>query len=1001
MQTQDPASAIAALDQLVAAVSDKVDVLSGKAIGSFGTQFVIAQLNTVLNLLNRVDAKRIRNKSYTVTKYERTVKDDGPSNAYGTKSASGGTTLVGELGRELVVSDGRYYTVGEDGAEFVTLKRGDIVFNHIDTERIFAGQDGVRGAVIQGAAFAYGTAEGPAMAGDYSNIIISGGGSFVGGAASKPGSSTSPKKKTSYKANIEVEADTSNLEESMKDALDKIKEEVERIIGDYEHKIFLTEKNNGNLEDIVAMYKKMQDTVHDYADQYRAKGLDENSDYITDLQKQWWEYEEAIVEAISTAYEEARSLHENDITLLENSLEDAISIGDVGGMREYTDSIIDAKKAMRSLLQEQIKMYRAEGLADNSDEITEAMDLWHDLGTEIEEAAQQIIDSVSDMVDEIQDAYDTLHKAADEYAESGYITVDALQEIISLGPQYLSFLIDENGQLIINEERINAVIKARTEQLAVETALNYVEQIRAAVEAGETATLNNLLYATQATTGATWSLVYANLALAGLNGEQYAAAMRNINALRALSIAAQKSIGKISKDTRKETLESMEKMQEGMEDIVDYVMDMLADRLEQQVDALEEQREAYSDIIDLKKESLEATKEEADYQKSLSEKIKDIAKLQARIDLLKLDDSREAQAERIKLEEELSDLQGELADQQSEKLLETQTDTLDKMQEANEDRIDREIEDLEKTASSYEKRWQQAIAYIESHWSTLHQELLAWNTEYGDVLNSEITDAYNAAASALQKYGNDFSTVLSKIRSEIESLKASMDNSLNTNLGDNYTPSDEELSEAQKIVVGSLLSRMRENSDAWKATIDKDTRAALAQANVGIVNQLAGFGIHATKDPGINASGNWNGEWYDQDGQKLYTKYAAYIYHKGGVVGGGDIKANEQIALLENDEWVLSRKMVENLSAQMERINALRTGISSLTSGLSNLFRLNNFKMNGGDSIHNVTTNNSTPIAITIGDTIISGADQSTIQQHMKVSEDMVNQIARVIGIRR
>ena len=913
-----------------------------------------------------------------------TAHASGTAKAFGDwGTAPGGKTLVGELGAEIVVNprSGRWYTVGDFGAEFVNIPPGSIVFNHVQTKHLLE-----NGFVTgRGRALASGTA----AAGNYSSSGVAPGGSVSTGS-----------NKSSYKANLEVEADTSKLEESMKDALDKIKEEVERIIGDYEHKIFLTDKNNGNVEDIVAMYKKMQDTVHNYADQYRAKGLDENSDYITDLQKQWWEYEEAIVEAITTAYEESRSLHENNVTLLENSLEDAISIGDVGGMREFTDSIIDAKKAMRDLIEEQIKMYRAEGLDDNSDEITEAMDLWHDLGTEIEEAAQKIIDSISDMVDEVQNAYDILHKAADEYAESNYITVDTLQDIIALGPQYLAFLIDENGQLVINEERINAVIRARTEQLAVETALNYVEQIRMAVENGEIATLNNLLYATQITTGATWELVYANLALAGLNGEQYAAAMRNINALRALSITAQKSIGQINKDTKKETLESLEEMQDGMENIVDYVMDMLADRLEQQIDALEEQKEQYADIIDLKKESLEATKEEADYQKSLGQKLKDIAKLQARIELLKLDDSREAQAERIKLEEELAELQGDLADQQSEKMLESQTDALDKMQDAYEQEKDAEIEALEKTASSYEKRWQQAIEYIEKNWATLHQELLDWNTEYGDVLNSEITDAYNHASSALQKYGNDFSTVLSQIRSEVESLRNSMDSSFNVNLGGNYTPTPEELAEADKIVVGKLLSQMKANSEAWNATTDQKTRDALAAANVNIVNQLAGFGVNATKEPGMK-NGKWNGVWYDEeDGQELYKKYAAYIYHKGGIVGGGNIKANEQFALLENDEWVLSRKMVANLSAQMDRINALRTGIGTLTSGLSNLFKLNNFKLNGGDNIHNIT-NSSTPVTITIGDTIISGADQSTVQQHMKVSEDMVNQIARVIGIRR
>lgn len=41
------------------------------------------------------------------------------------------TALIGELGREIVVTpDNRWYTVGDNGAEFATIPRGSIVFNH-------------------------------------------------------------------------------------------------------------------------------------------------------------------------------------------------------------------------------------------------------------------------------------------------------------------------------------------------------------------------------------------------------------------------------------------------------------------------------------------------------------------------------------------------------------------------------------------------------------------------------------------------------------------------------------------------------------------------------------------------------------------------------------------------------------------------------------------------------------------------------------------------------
>lgn len=55
---------------------------------------------------------------------------------WGTKIS--GTTLVGELGREIVVdpSSGTWHTVGDNGAEFINIPKGSIVFNHLQTEAL-------------------------------------------------------------------------------------------------------------------------------------------------------------------------------------------------------------------------------------------------------------------------------------------------------------------------------------------------------------------------------------------------------------------------------------------------------------------------------------------------------------------------------------------------------------------------------------------------------------------------------------------------------------------------------------------------------------------------------------------------------------------------------------------------------------------------------------------------------------------------------------------------
>ena len=45
------------------------------------------------------------------------------------------TALVNEMGEELIVRDGRWFTV-KGGAQFTELKKGDIVFNHLQTRQL-------------------------------------------------------------------------------------------------------------------------------------------------------------------------------------------------------------------------------------------------------------------------------------------------------------------------------------------------------------------------------------------------------------------------------------------------------------------------------------------------------------------------------------------------------------------------------------------------------------------------------------------------------------------------------------------------------------------------------------------------------------------------------------------------------------------------------------------------------------------------------------------------
>jgi len=83
---------------------------------------------------------------------------------YGHAYASGdwsvphsGTSLVGELGQETIVRGGHYFTVGNTGAEFVNLRRGDIVFNHRQTKDLMSKGYVNSRASVYGMAYAGGT----------------------------------------------------------------------------------------------------------------------------------------------------------------------------------------------------------------------------------------------------------------------------------------------------------------------------------------------------------------------------------------------------------------------------------------------------------------------------------------------------------------------------------------------------------------------------------------------------------------------------------------------------------------------------------------------------------------------------------------------------------------------------------------------------------------------------------------------------------------------------
>ncbi|MCI8551349.1 MAG: hypothetical protein HFI68_12335, partial [Lachnospiraceae bacterium] len=84
---------------------------------------------------------------------------------------------------------------------------------------------------------------------------------------------------------------------------------------------------------------------------------------------------------------------------------------------------------------------------------------------------------LSESIDTIQNAYQTLSSAIEEYRESGSLSIDTLQSIIGLGDHWLDYLVDEQGNLSLNEASLQALTNARLNDMRVQALNNVVDDV--------------------------------------------------------------------------------------------------------------------------------------------------------------------------------------------------------------------------------------------------------------------------------------------------------------------------------------------------------------------------------------------------------------------------------------------------------------------------------------------------------------------------------------------
>ena len=630
---------------------------------------------------------------------------------------------------------------------------------------------------------------------------------------------------------------------------------------------------------------------------------------------------------IKAAFDELNSTLEHSIYLKEQYYNQADAQSNYDGMRQSLQDQVDYYKQIQTAASNaanQIReYYRSQGLSaeaiEQQSEIQALQKTWWNAANSINDALDKIAtairDKLSKEIDDVQSAWSSLQKAAEEYSQTGTISIDSLQSIISTGVEYVALLKDENGQLVLNEDAVSAVLEAKTQQLAVESALSYVEQVRNALTQKNATELARLLDVTSVAASSTWDLVYAQAALLNLDGDQYNKLITNINKFRSI---ANTTVQSVRKQVHNSVTDESKDYKSALDDVLKYVEDLIKYEHEQMVEALQDQADKYNELIEKKKELLQQTKDEEDYERNVSKKLQEIAKIQDQINRLSLDDSREAAAKRAELEQELAELQGSLSDYIGDYTSTKNEEALDKSAEDYNDYINDRIKEVEDEVASEERLYQLAIKRINESWDTLYQDILAWNEAAGSSLQSEIIANWDLASEAVQRYGSFVAAANA----------ASANNSLgdNQSFGD-YTQSD---NSSNVTVENAIVERMKANAAAWH-TADDAEKQRLNSENMQLAQELSQYvGAMPVRK---------NGVWY-LNGQELFKLYPKY--HDGGVVGGiPNRKQQELLTVLKNGELVATTQMQERAIELVDFAKNISAKLAALpySSGIGNLLK--------------------------------------------------------------
>lgn len=661
-------------------LKSEVDAISGAA----PTVAPEAQTKTALSALNALKSFKIPNKSFTVSAVNKastvltsiktalsslvsktitvttkkvtvgeaagTVHYNGTannnhidSNAFGNWGiAKDETSLVNELGEEVIVRDGKPFTVNNGYPAITKLKKGDIVFNHKQSEDLLE-KGYVTGshARIVGS-FAHGTVPESAYASgttsssntntvDWYEILLDRAEAII--------------KKYSTKvenAFLHLSTRLSNLSSTISATKTELSKQQSAYNG------YMAAANKVKLS--ASLKQKVRDGAY-----YIYDGYSDSEKELIDQYKDLIDKAESCQQAISELSESLGELYTQAFELVQSN---------------YSKQF-DTLSNYEQMLLNNIELTEAQGRSANS---TDYESLIQYMQREVSKGQAEYSDLVTKLNNAVSSGY--VQKWSDEWWDMYNATLE-----VATGIQEAEIALEEYQQEILDLQWNNFdYIQEQISDITKETEF-LVGLLSEADLFDDDGKLTNSGIAAL-------SLYNDQMQVYTKQAQDYANAINEVNSLLAEDPSNQNLI-----DRRNELLEAQRDAIESAQGEKDAIKDLIEDAYDAQIESLQ-------DIVDAYEDSLDAMNDLNSYQKKVQESSQTIAALLKQIDTYQNDTSEETKAKVQQLQVDLKSAQEDLEETQTEQLISEQKKMLDNLVTEYEDALFAGLDDIDSLLSN-------------------------------------------------------------------------------------------------------------------------------------------------------------------------------------------------------------------------------------------------------------------------------------------------------------